>query len=105
MAVTVRIPQPLQKLTQGKSEVDSEGTTARDLIENLETQFSGIRERLLDDSGKLRRFVNVYLNDEDIRFLEDLDTSVSEGDTVSIVPAIAGGATPGDPGHQKKNSI
>lgn len=105
MGVLVRIPQPLQKLTQGKAEVDSAGSTARDLIENLESQFSGIRERLLDDNGKLRRFVNVYLNDEDIRFLDDLDTSVADGDTISIVPAIAGGATPGDPGHQKKNSI
>lgn len=105
MAVLVRIPQPLQKLTQGKAEVDSRGTTARELIEDLEVQFSGIRERLLDDSGRLRRFVNVYLNDEDIRFLDDLETALADGDTISIVPAIAGGVAPGDSGNQKKNSI
>jgi sulfur-carrier protein len=105
MPVLVRIPQPLQKLTQGKAEVDSQGTTARELIENLEATYAGIRERLLDDNGKLRRFVNVYLNDEDIRFLDDLDTAVAEGDTISIVPAIAGGVVPGDSANQKKNSI
>lgn len=105
MGVLVRIPQPLQKLTQGKAEVDSQGSTARDLIENLEAQYAGIRERLLDEKGKLRRFVNVYLNDEDIRFLDDLETTVADGDTVSIVPAIAGGVAPGEPGNQKKNSI
>jgi sulfur-carrier protein len=105
MGVLVRIPQPLQKLTQGKAEIDSQGATARELIENLEVSYAGIRERLLDDSGKLRRFVNVYLNDEDIRFLDDLDTTVADGDTISIVPAIAGGIAPGDPANQKKNSI
>ena len=105
MPVTVRIPQPLQKLTAGASEVTAEGETPRELIASLQSQYQGIGDRLLDEGGKLRRFVNIYLNDEDIRFLNDLDTPVKTGDTVSIVPAIAGGVTLGDPGNVKKNSI
>ena len=96
MAVTVRIPQPLQKLTDGAAEVTAEGATAREMIASLEEQYSGIQKRLLDDEGKLRRFVNVYLNDEDIRFLQDLDTPIKNGDTISVVPAIAGGVKLGD---------
>ena len=92
MPITVRIPQPLQKLTKGQVEVAAEGATAKDIITHLEKQYAGIGERLLDENGKLRRFVNIYLNDEDIRFLKDRQTAVKDGDEVSIVPAIAGGA-------------
>lgn len=91
---TVRIPTPLRKLTNGKEEVTATGGTIGALIANLETQFPGIKERICDDSGQLRRFVNVFANDEDIRFLKNLDTPVKESDEISIVPAIAGGATP-----------
>lgn len=108
---TVRIPQPLQNLTEGQAEVQAEGATAREILDNLETRHTGLRTRVLDDEGKLRRFVNLYLNDEDIRFLQNLDTPVATGDKLSIVPAIAGGSgggwrvRPGDPANQKKNSI
>ena len=90
MAITVRIPTPLRTLTQGKDEVEVAGKTVRDLIENLEKNYPGLRERLLDDKG-VRRFVNIYQNEEDIRFLDNLDTAVKDGDSISIVPAIAGG--------------
>jgi MoaD family protein len=90
MAITVRIPTPLRTLTQGKDEVDASGKTVRDIIENLEKNYPGLRERLLDDKG-VRRFVNIYQNEEDIRFLDSLDTVVKDGDSISIVPAIAGG--------------
>src|SRR2546421_5863039 len=102
MAIQIRIPQPLQKLTQGQAEVAADGATPRELIASLESQFSGIGERLLDGDGKLRRFVNVYLNDEDIRFLQNLDTPIKQGDKISIVPAIAGGVTLGDASNVKK---
>lgn len=91
MAATVRIPTPLQRLTQGQAEVQAEGGTVAQLIENLEQKFPGIKERLCDDSGKLRRFVNVYVADEDIRFQQNEETAVPEGAEVSIIPAIAGG--------------
>ena len=90
MAISVRIPAPLRSLTQGKEEVQAAGATVGDVIVHLETQFPGIRDRLLDDKG-VRRFINLYLNDEDVRFLEALKTPVKEGDTLIIVPAIAGG--------------
>jgi len=90
MAITVRIPTPLRTLTQGKDEVEASGKTVRDIIENLEKNYPGLRERLLDDKG-VRRFVNIYQNEEDIRFLDSLDTIVKDGDSISIVPAIAGG--------------
>jgi MoaD family protein len=90
MAITVRIPTPLRTLTQGKDEVEASGRTVRDIIENLEKNYPGLRERLLDDKG-VRRFVNIYQNEEDIRFLDSLDTVVKDGDSISIVPAIAGG--------------
>jgi molybdopterin synthase sulfur carrier subunit len=92
MAVLVRIPTPLQKLVGDKSEVQVEGATLRDVVSNLATQNEEIKTRLLDDSGELRRFVNVYVNEEDVRFLQKLDTPLKDGDEVSIVPAIAGGA-------------
>lgn len=90
MAVTVRIPTPLRTLTGGQDEVAAEGGTIADVIDNLEANHPGIKERLCDDKG-VRRFVNIYANEEDIRFLDNLQTTLNEGDTVSIVPAIAGG--------------
>lgn len=88
---TVRIPTPLRKFTQGKEEVTVAGGNVRDLLANLETAYPGIKERICDDGGAVRRFVNVFVADEDIRFLENLDTAVKDSDEVSIVPAIAGG--------------
>ena len=90
MAVTVRIPTPLRTLTGGKDEVPAQGGTVADVIEDLEAKHPGIKERLCDEKG-VRRFVNIYANEEDIRFLDNLQTQLSEGDTISIVPAIAGG--------------
>ena len=92
MAVKVRIPTPLRRLTQGKEEV--EGVTGKiiELVDDLEKKFPGIGERI-SENGKIRRFVNIYVNDEDIRFLNAEETVVKEGDEVSIVPAIAGGAS------------
>jgi MoaD family protein len=89
---TVRIPTPLRKYTQGQEEVSAAGKTVGELITDLEAKYPGIRERICDDKGALRRFVNVFVKDEDVRFLKNLDTPVSDGDEVSIVPAIAGGA-------------
>lgn len=91
MQVKVRIPTPLQGLTGGAAEVTAEGKTVRDLIEDLERKYSGIKARLCDENGEVRRFVNIFVNDEDIRFLNGLDTELKEGDEVSIIPAIAGG--------------
>jgi molybdopterin synthase sulfur carrier subunit len=88
---TVRIPTPLRKLTAGKEEVAAAGKNVGELIADLERQFPGIKERLCDDSGQVRRFVNIFQNDEDIRFLQNLDTPVKDSDEISIVPAIAGG--------------
>ncbi|MBF0559796.1 MAG: MoaD/ThiS family protein [Nitrospirae bacterium] len=90
MAVKVRIPTPLQRLTQGKEEVEGKAGTIIGLIGDLETQYPGIAERI-SDGGKVRRFVNIYVNEEDIRFLQAEQTPVKDGDEVSIVPAIAGG--------------
>lgn len=87
----VRIPTPLQKLTQNKGEVAAAGATIKDVLADLEKQFPGIRERLYDEKGALRRFVNFYVNNEDIRFMSGETTPVKDGDEVSIVPAIAGG--------------
>ena len=89
---TIRIPTPLRKLTQGKEEVTASGGTIGALIASLETQYPGIKERICDESGAVRRFVNIFVKDEDIRFLQNLDTPLGERDEVSIVPAIAGGA-------------
>ena len=90
MAINVRIPTPLRTLTGGADEVSIEGSTVGELIDNLEKKHPGIKERLCDEKG-VRRFVNIYANEEDIRFLDNLQTKVKEGDSVSIVPAIAGG--------------
>ena len=91
MAVTVHIPTPLRKLTDNQAEVESEAGTVADLVEGLEKAHPGIREKLLDDTGDIRRYVNIYVNDEDIRFLDGKETALQDGDSVSIVPAIAGG--------------
>jgi molybdopterin synthase sulfur carrier subunit len=91
MAVRVRVPTPLRKFTQGADEVDAQGSNVRGVIEDLEQKFPGIKERICDENGRIRRFVNVYVNGDDIRFLQNLETSIKEGDDVSIVPAIAGG--------------
>ena len=93
MAVTVRIPTPLRRLTQNLAEVVTEGTDIETIIENLDTNYPGMKERLCDDDGNVRRFVNIYLNDEDIRFLDGKATSVIDGAEISIIPAIAGGST------------
>ena len=92
MAVKVRVPTPLMKLTDNKSEVTAEGATINDILNNLENQFAGIKERICDEKGAPRRFINIYLNEEDIRFLEGENTAVKDGDEISIIPAIAGGA-------------
>ena len=91
MAIKVRIPAPLQKLTKDKGLVEVEGKSIRELIENLERQYPGIKERLYDDQGKIRRFINIYVNEEDVRFLKLDSTPLTDGDEVSIIPAIAGG--------------
>lgn len=91
MSVTVRIPGPLRRLTDGLDKVEVEGSVLGDCIRELDERFPGIKERLLDESGEMRYFVNVYLNGEDVRFLQGLETSTNSGDELSIVPAVAGG--------------
>ena len=92
MSVKVRIPTPLRKLTKEQGEVDAAGSTIRDVVDDLEKQFPGFKERMCDDKGELRRFVNVYVGEEDIRFMNGLDTPIPEGESVSIIPAVAGGS-------------
>ncbi len=91
MSVTVRIPAQLRTLTGGESEVAVEGSTVGQALQALDAAHTGFAERLFDDAGALRRFVNVFLADEDVRFLGGLDTPVADGQTLSIVPAVAGG--------------
>jgi molybdopterin synthase sulfur carrier subunit len=91
MPIPVRIPTPLRKLTQNLEVVEVNGATVRELIDSLEQAYPGLKDRICDDQQNIRRFVNVFVNDEDIRFLNDADTPVKSGDEVSIVPAIAGG--------------
>ena len=91
MAVVVRIPTPLRSLTKGNAEVQAKGGTVDDVVEDLERQFPGLRERLVDEKGELRRFINLYVNEEDLRFMDGRKTALKDGDAVSIVPAIAGG--------------
>ena len=91
MPNTIRIPTPMRKLTNDQELVEAAGANVGELIEDLDKSFPGIKERLCDEKGNVRRFVNIFLNDEDIRFLEDKATSVKPGDEISIVPAIAGG--------------
>ncbi|HTI71854.1 MAG TPA: MoaD/ThiS family protein [Candidatus Limnocylindria bacterium] len=91
MAVKVRIPTPLRKLTNEQELVEVAAGSVGSAVRELQTQFPGIQDRLLDDAGGVRRFVNVYLNEEDIRFLANLETATKDGDEISIIPAIAGG--------------
>jgi molybdopterin synthase sulfur carrier subunit len=88
---SVRIPTPLRRLTGEKDEVDINASNVGELIEELENQFPGIKERLCDENGEVRRFINLYVNNEDIRFLDGVSTGLNKDDIVSIIPAIAGG--------------
>ena len=94
MAVTIRIPTPLRKFTGDQADVQVEGRFIGELLDNLEAQHTGIKERMVDEAGEVRRFVNVYVNEEDIRFLDGMKTALKNGDQVTIVPAIAGGCCP-----------
>jgi molybdopterin synthase sulfur carrier subunit len=89
--IRVRIPTPLRPLTKGQGEVEAKAANISEMIETLNSAHPGLKDRLCDDTGELRRFVNIYVNEEDIRFLKGKDTSLKDGDEVSIVPAIAGG--------------
>lgn len=91
MAITVRIPTALRRITQGQGEVTVEASTIAELIEALDREFPGMKDRLVDENGEIRKFVNFFVNDEDIRFLQGKDTPIKDGDTVAIIPAIAGG--------------
>jgi MoaD family protein len=91
MSVKVLIPTPLQKFTRDQATIESEGGTISELLDALEQDFPGIKARLCDENGNLRRFINFYVNSEDIRFLDGQNTALNAGDEVSIVPAVAGG--------------
>ena len=91
MPAKVRIPAPLRKLTQDKAIVEVEGKTIQDLLAGLEKDYPGLKERICDESGQIRRFVNIFVNGEDIRFKEGANTAIADGAEVSIIPAIAGG--------------
>jgi molybdopterin converting factor small subunit len=91
MSVSVRIPTILRTYTDGRSEVSADGGTLGEVLESLEGSFPGIRGRILDDQGAIRRFVNVYVGNDDVRFLEALDTKTPDGAQVSVIPAVAGG--------------
>jgi molybdopterin synthase sulfur carrier subunit len=90
--IKVRIPTPLRPLTKGQGEVEAKAASIADMIGSLDATYPGLKDRLCDDKGELRRFVNIYVNEEDIRFLKGKETSLKDGDEVSIVPAIAGGS-------------
>ena len=91
MAVTVKLPTILRKHAGGEAKVDAEGATLRDLLTNLESSYPGITKNVIAEDGGLHRFINVYVNDEDVRYLGSLETELNEGDTVSLLPAVAGG--------------
>ena len=91
MSIVVRIPTPLRRLTNGQDKVDVDSNTLGGVIDAMNEQYPGIRERICDDQGQLRNFVNVYINGEDVRFLQGLETPTTAGDEVSVVPAVAGG--------------
>ena len=91
MSVTVRVPTTLRTLTAGSSEVSVEGSTVGAVLDNLESAHPGFKDRLLDGDGSIRRFVNLFVADDDVRFLDGLNTPVPDGETVSIIPAVAGG--------------
>lgn len=91
MPVQVRIPTPLRSVTKGAAEVQVTADTVEGLVDDLERQFPGMKDRLVDETGELRRFINIYVNEEDVRFLQGKKTALKDGDAVSVVPAIAGG--------------
>jgi len=91
MSATVRIPTPLRKVTNGEDKASVEGSTMSEVVEALENQFPGLKDRICEPTGELRSFVNVYINGEDIRFVDGMSSSVTSGDEISIVPAVAGG--------------
>jgi len=91
MSATVRIPTILRTYTGGAAEVTAEGATLQDVLDSLDGQYAGIAARVLDDNGALRRFVNIYVNDDDVRFLDGLATPIADGANISIIPAVAGG--------------
>jgi len=92
VAVTVRIPTPLQKITGNKSEVSASGATVKEILDDMESNYPGMKERLYSEDGDLRKFINIYINNEDIRFLDSDNSKVKDGDVISVIPAIAGGA-------------
>ena len=92
MTITVRVPTPLQKLTNNQAEVKANAKNIKELIDDLEKNFPGIKERICDNKGKIRKFINIYVNEEDVRFLKLDETPLKDGDEVSIIPAIAGGS-------------
>ena len=91
MSVQVRVPTPLRRFTGGAEQVNADGASIAALVNNIEQNYPGIKERICDDQGNIRRFVNIFVNGDDIRFLDNLETALKDGDEVSIVPAIAGG--------------
>ncbi len=99
MSVRVKLPTILRKHAGGEAAVDAEGATVRELLANLESRYPGITKNIVSEEGGLHRFINVYVNDEDVRYLGSLETPVREGDTVSILPAVAGGTSSFHPGE------
>lgn len=91
MSITVRVPAPLRRLTRGQAKVEAEGATIAELMDRLDEEYPGLRDRLVDEGGRVRLYVNFYVNEEDIRFLDGTATKLKDGDVLSIVPAIAGG--------------
>ncbi len=91
MSIVVRIPTPLRKMTNGAAKVEVDSTVLGDLVEKLNNEYPGFKDRLVDEEGELRYFVNIYLNGEDVRFMDGLKTATADGDEISIVPAVAGG--------------
>ncbi len=91
MGVLVRVPTPLRRLTNNQDKVEVEASTIGEFIDSMESDYPGFKERVMDESGQLRYFVNIYLNGEDVRFLQGVDTATQSGDEISIVPAVAGG--------------
>ncbi|HZQ99904.1 MAG TPA: ubiquitin-like small modifier protein 1 [Chloroflexota bacterium] len=91
MAVTVRVPTPLRRVAGGNKDVQADGATVSALIDDLEKRYPGFKDRLCDDDGSLKRFINLYVNGEDIRYADGLETSLKDGDEVSIIPAVSGG--------------
>ena len=91
MSVSVRIPTILRTYTSGESEVSAQGSTLAEILDDLDSSYSGIKGRILDESGQLRRFVNVYVGNDDVRFLDNLETPTPDGSQISVIPAVAGG--------------